>query len=89
MTLQSVGLTLKPATGPYKYVRHPMYAGVVVWLFCLPLALGSLYALIPSVVMSILVIIRTSLEDKTLKKELAGYEEYSKEVKYRLLPGVW
>ena len=76
-------------TGPYAYVRHPMYVGVIVWFFCLPPALGSHYALIPSVLLTLLIIIRTSLEDKTLQKELAGYEEYSKKVKYRLFPGVW
>lgn len=76
-------------TGPYKYVRHPMYAGSIPFFICLPLALGSLYALIPGALVAIFVIIRTYLEDKTLQKELKGYKEYTKKVKYRLLPGVW
>jgi len=76
-------------TGPYQYVRHPMYVGVIVWLFCLPLALGSLYALTPSALLAILIIVRTILEDKTLYRELPGYKAYAKKVKYRLLPGIW
>jgi len=76
-------------TGPYQYVRHPMYGGVIVWLFCIPLALGSLYAFIPSLLMVLLFILRTFLEDKTLLRELPGYEEYTQKVRYRLIPGVW
>jgi len=56
---------------------------------CIPLALGSLIALIPSSLLAIIIIIRTHLEDRTLQKELPGYEEYAKKVKYRLLPEVW
>lgn len=76
-------------TGPYRYVRHPLYVAAIVLLFCLPIALGSLYALIPAVFLIIAFIIRTYLEDKTLHKELPGYKEYAKKTKYRLLPGVW
>jgi protein-S-isoprenylcysteine O-methyltransferase Ste14 len=76
-------------TGPYKYVRHPMYVGIITLGLCLPLALGSLYGLIPAVFLVIAVIIRTYLEDKTLYEELPGYKEYAKKTKYRLLPGVW
>jgi len=76
-------------TGPYKYVRHPMYAGAIPFFLCIPLALGSFYALIPGIFVSIIIIIRTYLEDKTLQKELKGYKEYTKKVKFRLLPGVW
>jgi len=76
-------------TGPYKYVRHPMYVGAIIFFFCIPLALGSLYALIPSLLLVILIIIRTSFEDKMLHKELEGYTEYAKRVKYRLFPKVW
>lgn len=76
-------------TGPYKYVRHPMYVGVITFLFCIPLALGSLYALIPASLLAILILIRTYLEDKTLHKELPGYKEYAEKTRYRLLPGVW
>jgi protein-S-isoprenylcysteine O-methyltransferase Ste14 len=76
-------------TGPYRYVRHPMYAGVILFILCFPLALGSLYALIPSLMIIILFMFRTSLEDKTLHKELSGYREYAKKVRYKLIPGVW
>lgn len=76
-------------TGPYKYVRHPMYVAVILLYFSIPLALGSLIALIPSSLLAIIIIIRTHLEDRTLHKELLGYEEYGKKVKYKLLPGVW
>lgn len=76
-------------TGPYQYVRHPMYVGVIIFLFCLPLALGSYYSLIPAFVTVILFLFRTGLEDKTLHNELPGYKEYAKTVRYRLIPGVW
>jgi len=76
-------------TGPYKYIRHPMYVGVILFILCFPLFFGSLYALIPSSLIAILFILRTSLEDKTLHKELPGYQEYAKKVRYRLIPGVW
>jgi protein-S-isoprenylcysteine O-methyltransferase Ste14 len=76
-------------TGPYKYVRHPMYSGVIILFFSLPLALGSLYALIPGILMTILLIIRTWFEDKMLHKELPGYEDYARKTCYRLMPWVW
>ncbi len=76
-------------TGPYKYVRHPMYVGVILFILCFPLSLGSFYALIPALMIVVLFIVRTSLEDKTLQEELPGYKEYAQKVRYRLLPGVW
>jgi protein-S-isoprenylcysteine O-methyltransferase Ste14 len=76
-------------TGPYRYIRHPMYLGVILVMLFFPLSLGSLYAYIPASVIIILFIIRASLEDKTLQQELPGYQEYSRSVRYRLLPGVW
>jgi protein-S-isoprenylcysteine O-methyltransferase Ste14 len=76
-------------TGPYRYVRHPMYAGVMLIMLCLPLSLGSFYAFIPAFMIVVLFILRTSLEDKTLQEELPGYKEYAQKVRYRLLPGVW
>jgi protein-S-isoprenylcysteine O-methyltransferase Ste14 len=76
-------------TGPYKYVRHPMYVGVILFILCFPLALGSLYSFIPALIIVILFIIRTSLEDKTLQEELEGYQEYAKRVRYKLIPGIW
>jgi protein-S-isoprenylcysteine O-methyltransferase Ste14 len=76
-------------TGPYRYIRHPMYLGVILIMLFFPLSLGSLYAYIPATVIIILFIIRASLEDKALQQELPGYQEYSRSVRYRLLPGVW
>lgn len=77
------------STGPYSIVRHPMYAGFVVLFACAPLALGSLYALIPGMFCGAALIVRTYLEDKMLQKELRGYKEYTKKVRYKLLPWVW
>lgn len=76
-------------TGPYRFVRHPMYVGVILFVLCFPLSLGSLYSFIPASLIIVLFIIRTSLEDKTLLEELPGYKEYAQKVRYRLLPGVW
>jgi protein-S-isoprenylcysteine O-methyltransferase Ste14 len=76
-------------TGPYKYVRHPMYVGVILLILCLPLALGSFYALIPGSLIILLFILRTFLEDKTLQAELPGYKEYADRVRYKLIPGIW
>lgn len=76
-------------TGPYRFVRHPMYVGVILVFLCTPLALGSLWSYIPAGLIIILFIIRTALEDKTLRQELPGYQEYCQVVKYRLIPGIW
>lgn len=76
-------------TGPYKAVRHSMYVGAIAITFAITLALGSVYGLIPAVLMTIAFIIRTFLEDKTLHAELPGYVEYAQKTKYRLLPGIW
>jgi protein-S-isoprenylcysteine O-methyltransferase Ste14 len=76
-------------TGPYKYVRHPMYVGVFLIMLCFPLSLGSLYTFIPAGIIIILFFFRTALEDKTLREELPGYKEYAQKVRYRLIPGIW
>ena len=75
--------------GPYKYVRHPGYVGFILMFLVTPIVLGSLYGLIMSGIVTIIVIIRTALEDKTLNIELKGYKEYSKNVKYKLIPFMW
>lgn len=77
------------AAGPYRHVRHPMYLGMVLYDISLPLLLGSWWGLAVGTVMIGLVFLRTALEDKTLHKELPGYGEYSQQVRYRLIPGVW
>ena len=76
-------------TGPYRYIRHPGYVGFAGWILSAPLLLGSWWAFIPSIISVIALIIRTSLEDRTLCEELSGYVEYSKRVRYRLIPNVW
>jgi protein-S-isoprenylcysteine O-methyltransferase Ste14 len=75
--------------GPYRYVRHPGYAGGVVSGLVTPLMLGALWALIPAGLTAIGLVVRTALEDKTLHKELSGYIEYAQRTRYRLLPGIW
>jgi protein-S-isoprenylcysteine O-methyltransferase Ste14 len=75
--------------GPYRYVRHPGYTGYSVFSLGTSLALGSLWALIPAGLTACLLVVRTALEDRTLQEELAGYREYARRVRYRLLPGIW
>jgi len=76
-------------SGPYRYVRHPMYASLIILLYSIPVALGSLWTLIPASILTLLFVIRTYFEDQTLHEELEGYNSYSTQVKYRLLPGIW
>jgi protein-S-isoprenylcysteine O-methyltransferase Ste14 len=76
-------------TGPYAFVRHPFYVGAIVWLLALPLSLASFWALIPTAVAIFVMLVRTKLEDRTLQNELAGYRDYARRVRYRLVPGVW
>ena len=76
-------------TGPYRFVRHPGYVGMIIQSLALPLMLGSLWALIPAGLTTCIIILRTALEDKTLHEELTGYAEYAQQTRYRLLPGVW
>jgi protein-S-isoprenylcysteine O-methyltransferase Ste14 len=75
--------------GPYRFVRHPGYASLVVSYLSLPAALGSLWAYLPVVLLIINLFIRTTLEDRTLHNELEGYKKYAGRVRYRLIPGVW
>ena len=75
--------------GPYRYVRHPMYVGVILAALSMPLVFGSWWALIPSAGIVVLFIVRTALEDRTLKAKLPGYVEYAERVQNRLLPGIW
>jgi protein-S-isoprenylcysteine O-methyltransferase Ste14 len=76
-------------SGPYKYIRHPGYVGFIILNLATPFILGSLWALIPAAILTILFLIRTHLEDKTLRNELEGYKEYALKVRYRLIPGIW
>ncbi|MDD2655600.1 MAG: isoprenylcysteine carboxylmethyltransferase family protein [Candidatus ainarchaeum sp.] len=76
-------------TGPYKYVRHPLYAAMLVYCISVPVSLGSYYGIIPALGMVALMLVRTSREDKFLHENLPGYEEYAQKTRYRLVPGVW
>jgi len=76
-------------SGIYKIIRHPAYCGMIVTAAGIPLVLGSLWGLIPSIFSIVLILIRTSLEDKTLMNELNGYREYSANTRYRLIPYIW
>jgi protein-S-isoprenylcysteine O-methyltransferase Ste14 len=75
--------------GPYHWVRHPAYAGAILFEIAVPLALGSWPALWVSLLNVMLLILRTALEDRALRAELNGYAEYADQVRYRLLPGLW
>jgi protein-S-isoprenylcysteine O-methyltransferase Ste14 len=76
-------------SGPYRIVRHPGYAGYILPLLGIVLALGSLWTLIPATVALVIAVIRTALEDRTLQEELPGYQEYAQRVRYRLFPGIY
>lgn len=76
-------------SGPYRWVRHPGYAGAIANYLMVPFLLDSIWTLIPAILSTIFLIIRTALEDQTLLEKLVGYREYAKQVKYRLVPGIW
>lgn len=75
--------------GPYAYVRHPGYVGAVFQSLGVPLILGSWWGLLAGMVAALLLVVRTALEDRTLRRDLPGYEAYAGRVRYRLVPGVW
>ena len=76
-------------SGPYRIVRHPGYAGNMLALPGIVLALSSLWTLIPVAVALIIAVIRTVLEDQTLQNELSGYRDYARRIRYRLIPGIY
>jgi protein-S-isoprenylcysteine O-methyltransferase Ste14 len=76
-------------TGPYRIVRHPGYVGACLTFLAIPLVLGSWWAFVPAVVTAGLLVLRTGLEDRTLHRELPGYPDYARRVRYRLVPGLW
>jgi protein-S-isoprenylcysteine O-methyltransferase Ste14 len=75
--------------GPYRLVRHPLYASRLVLAIGLPLTLGSWFALVPAALLVFLVLLRTFLEDRMLTTHLTGYREYAERVPARLVPGLW
>ncbi len=77
------------SSGPYRWIRHPGYAGGLLTYLATPFFLDSPWAILPTVFIVVVVVVRTSLEDKTLQAELEGYRAYAGRVRFRLLPGIW
>jgi protein-S-isoprenylcysteine O-methyltransferase Ste14 len=77
------------STGPYHYVRHPMYAAIVIFMAGTALLLGSWYGIVLGLILGVILARRAVLEERTLRAELPGYGAYMAQVKYRLIPYVW
>ncbi|HEX2909139.1 MAG TPA: isoprenylcysteine carboxylmethyltransferase family protein [Phototrophicaceae bacterium] len=77
------------SSGPYRFVRHPGYVGVLVCYLPVPFILGALSALVPTALLVLVTFVRTALEDRTLQAELPGYRNYAQHTRYRLIPGIW
>ena len=75
--------------GPYRWIRHPGYTGAILSNVATPAFLDSRWAFLPAVFTAVVLIVRTALEDRFLRRELEGYREYARKVRHRLLPGVW
>jgi protein-S-isoprenylcysteine O-methyltransferase Ste14 len=76
-------------TGPYRYVRHPMYAGALLFFAGMSLLLGSWWGLVPVLVLAVLFAVRIPIEEQVLRAGLDGYDTYAARVPYRLMPFVW
>lgn len=76
-------------SGPYRFVRHPLYAAMSVYFVSVPLALGSFWGMLPAAGLVALLMVRTVLEDRTLLRDLPGYREYAEHVRFRIVPGLW
>ncbi len=76
-------------SGPYRFVRHPGYAGNLLPLAGIVLALSSLWTLVPAAAALFITLIRTELEDRTLQEELSGYRDYARRVRCRLIPWIY
>ena len=77
------------SSGPYRWVRHPGYAGALLSYLAAPFLLDSWWTLLPVALTYLIIFIRTRLEDKFLQESLEGYREYAQRVRWRLIPGVW
>ena len=77
------------STGPYAVIRHPMYLGVIVMFLATPLALGSWWALPVFLLLPVVLVFRIRNEEEVLLRDLAGYDEYCRKVRYRLIPRIW
>ena len=76
-------------SGPYAFVRHPMYTGAIVFFIGIPLLLGSPWGLIAVPLLALMFAFRIIIEERTLRAGLDGYIDYTSRVRYRLLPGIW
>ncbi len=77
------------SSGPYQYVRHPGYVGVILSFIAVPLTVGTAVAWIPALLGVALYFVRTALEDRTLRAELPGYADFARHTRFRLIPGIW
>jgi protein-S-isoprenylcysteine O-methyltransferase Ste14 len=77
------------STGPYRLVRHPMYAGALVMFLFTPVALGSFWGVLGTIPLIVLIIFRLLDEEKFLAEHLSGYKEYCNTTRYRLIPRIW
>lgn len=75
--------------GPYRFVRHPMYDGCCLLFAGIPLILGSRWAFLPAAGAALALVVRTFFEDRLLRSELPGYEDFTRRTRWRLLPGLW
>jgi protein-S-isoprenylcysteine O-methyltransferase Ste14 len=77
------------SAGPYRFVRHPAYAGLILQALGVPILLGSLWALVPGIMAAMCIIVATSSEDRILQAKLPGYQDYAQKVRFRIFPGLW
>jgi protein-S-isoprenylcysteine O-methyltransferase Ste14 len=77
------------SSGPYRFVRHPGYTGMSAFTLVTPLILNSRWAFAPAAITFVIWVIRTALEDRTLQRELDGYADYARRVKFKLVPLLW
>jgi protein-S-isoprenylcysteine O-methyltransferase Ste14 len=77
------------SSGPYAFVRHPMYSGTILFFAGVPLLLGSWWGVGIAPVFFLLFAIRTRIEERTLLEGLPDYADYAARVRYRLVPGLW
>jgi protein-S-isoprenylcysteine O-methyltransferase Ste14 len=77
------------SSGPYRFVRHPMYVGLILMFAGWPLVADSVWAYVPLGALAVGYVVRTALEDRTLRRHLPGYQDYCRLTRYRLLPGIW
>ncbi len=77
------------SSGPYRFVRHPMYVGMILMYPATALMLGSGWALVVAALILVLIVWRTAKEDRFLFENLQGYPEFAAHTRYRLIPGLW